>query len=170
MTKNSFRPVLEELHARAIPNSGLLQPPSDIPLVHVLAPRHHPLYGSEAGNYTRSITGATAASYQLAGRITLAGLGNFQMTGWVQGTGASGAGRATGHLILTNAYGSMTVELHSSIRPASSPVPLELVYSISSGTGVYAHTQGYGIAGFSFTPAPAAIGSPMAGTFNLKFS
>ena len=99
----------------------------------------------------------------------MAGLGNFEMSGWLQSTGAQ-AGRTTGQLILTNSYGSITVELHSGVRPALSPVPNELVYSITASTGVYSQTRGYGIADFSFLSTPASIAAPHAGALGMRFS
>lgn len=169
MLKNSFRPMLEELNARSIPSAGLVPTPPDSEQIHVLAPSHHPLFGGTQGTYTHSALVDARPTYQLSGKVTLAGLGNFEMSGWLQATGTQ-AGRATGQLILTNSYGSITVELHSGVRPAFSPVPTELVYSISANTGVYGHTRGYGIADFSLLPTPASIDVPHGGAFGVRFS
>src|SRR6185437_5876052 len=113
MFKNTFRPTLEELNARDVPSAGgIVPPPSVSAPVQVLAPAHHPLVGLTNGNYSQTNSAAAGASIELSGPITLAGLGTFQMTGSLHGAGPA-EGRATGQLILTNQYGSLTVDLHS---------------------------------------------------------
>ena len=169
MLKKSFRPMLEELNARSIPSAGLTPTPPVSEQIHVLAPSHHPLFGGTQGNYTPSVVVDARATYQLSGKVTLAGIGNFEMSGWLQ-TNGSEAGRATGQLTLTNSYGSITVELHSGVRPAFSSLPTELVYSITASTGAYGQTRGYGIADFSFLPTPASNDMPHGGAFGVRFS
>jgi len=170
MFKNTFRPTLEELNARDVPSAGgIVPPPSVSAPVQVLAPAHHPLVGLTNGNYSQTNSAAAGASIELSGPITLAGLGTFQMTGSLHGAGPA-EGRATGQLILTNQYGSLTVDLHSGIRPAQSAIPSELVYSISGGTGAYAQTKGYGVADFAFVPATVVYGTPHTGYFWMKLS
>jgi hypothetical protein len=170
MFRHSFRPTLEELNARDVPSSGgIVAPPITAAPVQVMAPLSHPLFGTTNGNYTLTNAADTGATIQFGGPITLAGLGNFQMTGSLQGPGDA-AGRATGQIILTNQYGSLTVELHSGILPAHSSIPTELVYSISGGTGAYAQTRGYGIADFSFVQATFVYGTPHTGLFGMKLS
>ena len=103
------------------------------------------------------------------GSVTLGSLGTFSLTGWVQGVGMIQQGRPSGHLVLTNARGSLALDLHGREMPAFSPLPSELVYSIGGGTGDYAGTKGYGITAFTYLPAPTAHGLPAAGTFTVAF-
>ena len=53
---------------------------------------------------------------------------------------------------------------------AFSPIPSELVYSITGGTGAYANLKGYGIAAFTFSPGTTTPGHAATGSYTLKFS
>lgn len=169
MTTTTFRPTLEELNVRTVPSSGLTAPPSGMATAQVSPLPSHPYQGNGEGQYILSGTVA-ATKFQLSGRLKLTGFGEFLADGWVQGPGSNEGGRATGRLTLTDYKGTMTIELHSGVRPAYSAIPPELVYSIVGGTGAYANARGYGIAGFSFAPAPTAVGLHPGGTYSLKFS
>ena len=169
MTKR-FRPTLEELNTRAVPNSSLNSLPfaSDPP--RAAPPPSHPYHGSGQGQYTQPLAVDLGMSYRLTGKTTIGGLGEFRVSGWLQGTGMILDGRATGHLTLSDARGSITLELHGGKQSAFSPIPSELVYSISGGTGFYSYANGYGVVGFSFTPAPTAVGFPLTGSYAIKLS
>ena len=158
MPSMKFRPVLETLDARALPSAVPTAPADPVPVVVVSAPpASHPLHGTGQGGYTDPTFGGpvdAGVSHTLHGTVTLQGLSTFDLSGWVGGTGMVLNGRATGHLVLTNAKGTLTVELHGPIQPGFSPIPSELVYSISGGTGAYAHAKGYGVTNLSFMPYP----------------
>jgi hypothetical protein len=170
MNRWKSRPVLEELNPRTLPSTLTLTPPTGAPPPHAAGLTSHALHGAGTGTYTRPLMPDSGDHYDLHGRITLTGLGEFRVSGWVNGTGFTSTGRATGHLELTNARGKLTLELHSGMLPGFSPVPRELVYSIQGGTGAYAAVKGYGVAGVSFTPLPNQTDFPMKGTFRLSFS
>lgn len=174
MTRWTCRPTLEELDPRALPSATPAPtPPADLPPVHPAPPAaHHPLRGTGQGAYTQPVISVDAGtSYTLTGgTVHLDGLGDFRVSGWVRGTGMVQGGRAGGHLVLTGATGTLTVDLHGPVQGAFGPLPKELVYVVKGGTGAYAGVKGYGVAGFAFTPAPTAVGLPPQGTFNLSLS
>lgn len=180
MTSSGTHLALEELSTRILPSGTPVAPlptgpvhtaPPVITPVPTTPPAHspHPLHGSGAGSYTQPVTVDTGVGYTLTGgSVTLKGLGTFTVTGWLKGVGMIQTGRPVGQLVLTNAHGSLTVNLHGREMPAFSPVPSELVYAIRSGTGEYAALRGYGVAAFAFTPAPTAHGLPTAGAFTVS--
>ena len=154
MRATTFRPALETLDARALPSAVLTAPTDPVPVVIAAPPASHPLHGVGQGEYTDPAFGHVDAgiSHSLHGTVALQGLGTFDMTGWVNGTGMILGGRAMGQLTLTNAKGSLTLELHGPIQPGFAQIPSELVYSISGGTGAYAHAKGYGVTHLTFMP------------------
>jgi hypothetical protein len=170
MVTKRFRPTLEELNARAVPNSTLNALPFAADAAHSAPSPSHPYHGSGQGQYLQPMAVDLGMSYRVTGKTTINGLGEFRVNGWLQGTGLILDGRATGHLTLSDAKGSITLELHGGRQPTFSPIPSELVYSITGGTGAYSHSKGYGVAGFSFTTAPTAVGFPLTGSFAIKLS
>ena len=106
----------------------------------------------------------------LSGSTSLGSLGTFQMTGWLQGVGMLATGRATGELILSNSQGTITLELHGRTQPGFSPLPSEMVYSVSQTTGAYSHLSGYGVVDMQRTPTPIIFNQPQTGTINFYFS
>ena len=154
-----FHPALESLDARALPSAVLTAPTDPVPVVIAAPPASHPLQGAGQGEYTDPTFGHVDAgiAHSLHGTVALQGLGTFDLSGWVNGTGMILGGRATGHLVLTNATGSLTIELHGPVQPGFAPIPSDLVYSISGGTGAYAHAKGYGVTHLTFTPYPAPM-------------
>ena len=172
MTRWTCRPTLEELNTRALPSAVAPVPPADLPPVHTAPPvYHHPLRGTGHGAYAQpQISIDAGTSYSLTGTVHLDGLGDFTVSGWVRGTGLVQGGRAGGQLVLTNAAGTLTVDLHGPVQGAFGAVPKELVYVVKGGTGAYAGVRGYGVAGVAFTPAPTAVGLPPRGAFHLSLS
>ena len=171
MLARNFRPKLEEMDARSVPSVvTIIDPPIITPPALIAPMNSHPLYGSGSGSYTQPLVVDAGISRQLNGRVSLQGFGTFNMSGWVQGTGMIQSGRATGHLVLSNPYGTLTLELHGPIQNGFSPVPSELVYSISGGTGSFSGVKGYGVVQTSFTLAPVAVGMQMIGHFRIAFN
>jgi hypothetical protein len=160
---------LEELDARTLPSVTI--PTTTAPAAAAAAPNpSHPLHGTGAGHYLgHSLVVDAGLSYALTGKADLAGLGSFKMSGWVQGVGMVASGRATGQLVLSSAQGTITLALHGRVQPGFSPLPAELVYSVSGGTGAYQHLSGYGVVGLTIMPAPIAFGFPPEGLFTLRF-
>ena len=149
--------------------------PAPFPTAPVVGPvviqaASHPLHGEGSGSYTSPLIVDAGPSYQMKGEVKLGGLGTLAVQGWVQGTGMIQNGRATGQLVLTGGHGTITLALHGPTQPGFSPVPHELVYSVTGGTGAYAHTTGYGLAHIDFVPASSgSLGQPN-GSFHISFS
>jgi hypothetical protein len=165
-----FRPRLEELGARTLPSATPLAPvvlpsaPAAVP-----APTH-PLHGTGSGTFTGSRFIVDAGpSDTLAGTVTLTGLGQFRVAGWVQGVGLIAQGRAAGQLTLSSARGTVTLALHGPVQGAFGALPAEWVYAVQGGTGAYRALTGYGVVQVTLTPAPVAAGLPPAGRFTLAF-
>jgi hypothetical protein len=103
------------------------------------------LDGALAGNLTHGPIGVDAGiSFKLNGSGTLAGAGPVSVTGFVQGTGLVVSGHATGALTLTDAQGSITLDLVGPTQGWFAPLPEQFQFTVRSGTGAYAHLQGAG--------------------------
>ena len=161
---------VEELDSRVLPSMVIpLNSAAAVTVATtVFASPSHPLQGNGMGQFLGSaltIDGGT--SDQLSGKITLNGFGSFSLTGCVLGTGLVAQGRATGELVLQNESGSMTLTLHGPVQSAFSPIPRELVYSITGGSGEFQNANGYGIVNIGFLPAPTAFGLPPRGDITI---
>jgi hypothetical protein len=172
MSVNRATLELLELGDRALPSPIVLQPlDPPVALAAVVQSAAHPLHGFGAGRYrTPEVSIDAGTSFTLTGTAYLNGLGNFHVTGQVNGVGMIASGRATGELVLTNAHGTITLTLHGPTQQAFSPIPRELVYVVSGGTGSYSHLSGYGTVGIALSPAPVAVGHPQTGSIALTFS
>ena len=169
MSRHTTPLRLEELDARTLPSATL---PLPVPAAQVTAAPNpsHPLHGTGAGHYAgRSLVTDAGPSDTLAGRADLAGLGSFNVSGWVQGVGMVAYGRAAGQLVLSDSRGTITLALHGPVQPGFSPLPAEFVYSVSGGKGAYQHLRGYGVVGLTLTPDPTASVLPPQGQFTLRF-
>jgi hypothetical protein len=162
---------LLELGERALPSAVGFQPITEHGGMVAAAVSTHPLRGTGTGTYHGpQVTIDAGASFNLSGTVKLAGLGSFRVTGSVEGVGMIRFGRATGEMILSNAHGTIAIELHGVVQPAFSQVPPVLVYSVTKGTGDFRHLTGYGSVAIQRTPAPVAIGRPPVGRIALSFS
>jgi hypothetical protein len=168
MNSLSFRPQLHSFDNRIVPSVTSVAPPSGQEAVAAQAaiPKH-PLDGMGTGQYhvaqTQIADGGTRYDYW--GKITLKGLGTFDVTGHTRGVGNAGPARATGQLVLTNEHGSITISLQGTkIQAANSPVPNEFAYRISKATGDYSNLYGgYGVMQVGYStptkwPAGAVVG------------
>lgn len=186
MLTRKFRPLLEVLNDRTTPSVVpvvhpqviVTEPPviiSPPPVLHPIDPLPpvtsppviHRVLLTGGGTYTQPLINVDAGtSYQLSGTITHSFL-SFNVKGWIQGTGMIQSGRASGHLVLTNEFGSITLELHGPVQNGFSPVPSELVFTVSGATGKFSNAKGYGIVHTTFTPAPVAVGMPLTGEYQM---
>ncbi len=168
---SSNRTVLElhTLGERTLP-SGVVPTPVPFGSV-VIAHSSHPLHGLGNAAYTGpAISIDAGAGFALTGAANLGALGQFHMKGAIQGVGLVESGRAMGEITLTNAHGTITLALHGRVQPAFSPIPVELVYSLTGGTGDFQHVTGYGSVGVKLEPAPIAFGQPPSGRIELSCS
>ena len=167
----SFRTPLDlfEFGERRSPSAGFQAPELPAPII-MTAPAPHPLHGTGHAHYQGPAINIDAGTgFSFSGTADLGKLGAFKITGSVQGVGFAFNGHATGELVLTNKHGSITLTLHGRTQSAFSPVPGELIYSISKATGDYLHTSGYGTLGLKMNPAPIAFGHGPSGQLQLQF-
>jgi hypothetical protein len=144
------RPVLEALEGKRL-LSGLAggSPPHASALVASTAlPRHLTLDGTIEGTWSREFTNPDVGGAQtLQGSGTLRGLGLVQSSGTLHTPGFVARGHTTGSLTLSNAQGSVTLQLVGTmVQPGFSAPPSSLRYTIVQGTGQYSMASGSGTA------------------------
>jgi hypothetical protein len=119
----------------------------------------------------------------IGGEQSLSGSGAVRPLGDVQATGTLGTpgfirqGRATAVLHLSNARGSIEIDLTGPIQPGFSPPPSSFTYKIQDGTGAYRRVSGHGTATLVETQqqtpiCPPGVPCPMyviAPSFTLTF-
>jgi hypothetical protein len=162
---------LEELGDRNLPSgSGITT--TAVGGAAIVAPAtHHPLKGTGTAAYHQPrITVDTGMSLSFLGHGQLSDIGAFRISGSINGVGLINNGRAVGELVLKNAHGTITINVHGSVQPSFAPIPRDLVYVVAKGTGDFQHLTGYG--SLKVTLIPAIVGHNQAprGTINLIFS
>jgi hypothetical protein len=171
-TTHQFRPSVERLDKRELPSAtsvfawpgggawGALGTPG-VEHVHQQPHQQMALRGTVTGTWTSVPTNPdTGMTQQLDGAGQVKPLGAVIATGTLHMPGFIREGRTTGTMVLTNAQGSVTLQLTGPPQPGFSPPPNTFTYKIVSGTGAYAGATGHGMATFSET---------MAGTFSMTF-
>jgi hypothetical protein len=157
-----FRPSLEQLDDRTLPSGSFaadgfaaplgtldqsLQALPGAPLVQS-GPAQQQLLpiGMVHGSWTTKPTLPDAGTIQeLQGSGFFPSLGQVQMSGTLHTPGFIREGRTTGTLVLSNARGSITLQLVGPPQPGFSPPPSTLQYTITGGTGAYAGASGQGM-------------------------
>jgi hypothetical protein len=84
----------------------------------------------------------------LQGTGVFAPLGSVRISGTLHTPGLILKGHTTGTLVLSNAQGSVTVQLVGPLQQSFSPPPSTFEYTIIGGTGAYAGLTGHGTANF----------------------
>ena len=112
--------------------------------VHPTSAAVHP-HGSIAGTYTTSTPVADAGTtYSFAGSGVVKPLGTTTVSGNIALPGFVASGFATGTLTLTGPNGTVTLSLKGPRQKGFGPLPSNLSFTISSGTGSYAGAKGSG--------------------------
>jgi hypothetical protein len=112
-----------------------------------LAPR--PGRGSRAG--TR---------YGLAGTGTLDPLGPVGVSGYVQSTGFTTSGHASGNITFSTWRGTLTLGLAGPTQGGFAPMPTHLYFHVLGGSGTYRHEAISGWMDFHFRPGALAATPP----------
>jgi hypothetical protein len=102
--------------------------------------------------------------YSLTGSGNLGRLGAVTITGTVSGVGNILHGRARGTLTLSNANGSVTLDLLGPVQSSFSPLPGIFQYRIISATGQYVALRDRGMIQLNLQPTPSV---PSSGGFTL---
>jgi hypothetical protein len=114
---------------------------------------------------------------ELRGTGTVAPLGAVYLSGQLLTPGFVAQGRAMATLTLTNSAGSVTLQLVGPPQPGFSQPPASFQYTITGGTGAYAHASGSGTATLTETPEVRPVCPPgtlcpdfiVPGSFTLVF-
>lgn len=175
MSMNTFRPTLTTLGDRIVPSAVVTKPASFAPAIVAPAPSavpSHPLVGSGTGAYHVAQTPIAGLGERrdFFGKMNFKGLGTFDVTGSVRAVADAG-GRAAGTLYLTDAKGTITLNLRGAIQSANGAMPSEFVYNITKATGSYEHLRGgYGLIQVSFAPPVRQPAGAVVGGFQMWVS
>ena len=112
----------------------------------VVAPKPHKVSvkGTLTGTYTTPLGNPDARSYVFTGTGTAGALGAADLGGSITPPGFIRTAPATGELTLTNATGSVTLDVTGKTQPGGSPLPQKLAYVVTGGTGAFANAGGKG--------------------------
>ena len=100
----------------------------------------------------------------------LSPLGRSKPTGTIQAPGFIANGRSLGTLLVTNAFGSLTLHVTGPAHPGGPPFPSVFNYTITHGTGRYKGHTGTGYIALSLTPSPSLKASTVqTGRFGMTF-
>jgi hypothetical protein len=157
-----FRPCVEQLDNRTLPSVSfgagwlpavaepglsLQSAPRPALVQHTPAPHRLLRLGLVSGTWTNQPTlPDTGKTQDLEGSGVFFSLGQVQMSGRLHTPGFVLQGRTTGTLVLSNARGSITLELVGPLQSGFSPPPSAFQYTITGGTGAYAGLTGQGTA------------------------
>jgi hypothetical protein len=83
-------------------------------------------------------------SQALQGQGKVAPLGMVTISGSIQLPGSIANGRPTGTVTLTNARGSVTLQLIGPVQAELTATPSKFTYTVISGTGTYQGAKGSG--------------------------
>jgi hypothetical protein len=137
-----------------------------------------PLSGTVSGTWTMKMTlPDTGGDQVLTGTGNVAPLGDVQMSGELHTPGFILMGETTGTVTLSNADGSVTLQLVGPPQPGFSPPPSTFQYTITGGTGKYTGLSGSGTVTFEEQPEQHPICNPgmpcpqyiIAASFTMTF-
>ena len=159
---------LESLEARNAPST--LNPVSASVPAHVSNIDHHHddhhLHGNAQGRYTADrFVFDTGKSFHLNGLAHLDDRGEFHVVGSLHSVGFVASGQASGQLTLSNAHGSINIELTGPSQRGFSALPQEFHYQVVAATGAYAGLQAQG----ELNITHHAEHGGTAGSFQLHF-
>ena len=89
------------------------------------------------------------ADLSLSGDGIVSPLGHVEIRGMLHTPGFVISGRVTGIIVLSNALGSVMLQLVGPLQPGFSPAPNKFQYTITDGTGAYEGASGEGTVNFA---------------------
>jgi hypothetical protein len=112
----------------------------------VVAPKPHKVSvkGTITGTYTTPFGNPDARSYVFTGTGTAGALGAASLDGTITPPGFILSAPASGEMTLTNADGSITIDLAGKPQPGGSPVPQKMAYTVTDSSGAFANAGGKG--------------------------
>jgi hypothetical protein len=148
-------PRVEELESRAVPSTIPFLPTGASGMLGAHAQGNHApvLAGVLTGSYAPSPRVPDAGlHYNLHGTGMVSGMGHVSLSGWIQSTGYIAAGHARGELVLSNAHGTLTLQLEGTLQPGFASLPTHFYFNVVKGTGAYAHELAGGTIDFHYAP------------------
>jgi hypothetical protein len=100
--------------------------------------------GTLTGTYATPLGNPDARSYVFTGTGTAGAMGAVSLDGTITPPGFILSAPANGEFTLTNANGTITLDLTGKPQPGGSPLPEKMTYTISGGTGDFANAGGKG--------------------------
>jgi hypothetical protein len=163
MASRNRRPQAEILERRIALSAG------GAAVVGVVKPHHVSLNGEIGGKFSLAPGIPDIGSSQtLTGSGTVSTLGHVTGSGILTTPGFIAWGRSTGMFKLSNANGSVTIQLTGPLTPGFSPLPRKFAFKIVAATGKYVGDVATGTAALdeveadgSSTPSNA---SPIVGS------
>jgi hypothetical protein len=130
------------------------------------------LNGTVKGTYHEQLPNPDIGkSYAFTGSGQVGPLGHSSLTGSVHTLGFIASGHARGILVLSNAHGSVTLDLTGPSQPGFAPIPHAFSYTISDASGRYKGDTGSGevdlVLGSGQTPSGSTA---QTGSFTLVFT
>lgn len=136
--------VVESLEGRAMLSPVAATAP--VPTKLVMGASYLDIRGSALGSLKHPIGNPDGGKVDaIHGSGLLKGLGSTTIDGSLHGTGFIRSGHLSGTLTLSNAHGSVTLKLDGpAAKGFSPPTSGPYHFTITSGTGAYAHDTGTG--------------------------
>jgi hypothetical protein len=150
-----LRPSVERIESRALLSVGMASM-AGASAIHALAIRPHVLNlsGEASGRWSTSFGNPDVGrTTNLIGNGTISPLNAVSVTGSLHAPGFIARGRATGMLVLTNAQGSVTLQLRGPLQKGFSARPSTFSFRIVDSSGAYARSIGRGTAQISLLEA-----------------
>jgi hypothetical protein len=132
---------LEELGARVLPSSTVPAPTTSTTAT-VQTTTGSAWSGS--GRFTLTTASSThLKTYALQGSVNFGSAGFLAVSGSVASVGNK-AGHASGRVTLSNAHGTLILNVTGASQAANAALPSSFTYQVVSGTGIFAHYSGQG--------------------------
>ena len=112
----------------------------------VVTPKPHKVSvkGTITGTYTTPLGNPDARSYVFTGTGNAGAMGAVSLDGTITPPGFILSAPANGELTLTNANGTITLDLTGKPQQGGSPLPQKMSYVVSGGTGTFENAGGKG--------------------------
>ena len=165
MLHSRTRLNVESLASRIVPSAVTV--PTTATTVAAIVHKHYALAGRGTGTYQEQHTLPDAGlTCTLSGTAQVADLGQVTVAGTLHGTGYISHGHAAGTLKLSNAKGSVTLELTGlPEQNGFAALPPYFRYRIVSGTGQFLHLSETGTLRIDMTRTGAATSNH--GTYRI---
>lgn len=122
-----------------------MSPPAPTVVTPPAASSSHPLAGSGSGSYVCTLKYAdTPSGFHFTGSANLRGMGAVSIQIDAYAVGFKTKGSASGQITLSNAKGTVTLEITGPIQSRLSKLPEWFRYKVVSATGAYSKMTDHG--------------------------